>query len=145
MALHRVDFHVLSDGSPEARLRCACRLAEAAFDQGRRVYVQTASLAESQRLDELLWTFNERSFVPHEIFNGNGPTHEQVRVLLGEAAAPATHRELLINLANALPAALESYAGIAEIVALDPEQKKQSRERYKTYRALGCALEMHNL
>jgi DNA polymerase-3 subunit chi len=143
--LSRVDFYVLSDSSVDARLRCACRLAEKAFEVGKRVYVQTPSLAEAQRMDDLLWTFNERSFLPHEVVNGNPPTHEKVMILLGEAEAPPTHRGLLINLTNTLPASLESYERIAEIVDVDVERKRLSRERYKTYRERGCELESHNL
>ena len=66
----RVDFYVLSENAPDARLRWACRLAEQAAEQGSRVYLQTAGQAEAQRLDELLWTYNDRSFLPHEIFSG---------------------------------------------------------------------------
>ena len=65
----RVDFYVLAEDAPDARLRYACRLAEAAVERGERVYLQTASAAEAQRLDDLLLTFNDRSFLPHEIFS----------------------------------------------------------------------------
>ena len=105
--MSRVDFYVLSQEGPDARLRIACRLVEKAFDQNIRVYVQTGSLADAQRLDDMLWTFNERSFIPHEVLQGNAVTHERVMVLLGEAPAPSTHRQLLINLTNALPAEIE--------------------------------------
>ena len=143
--MSRVDFYVLSESSPDARLRYACRLAEKAFEQGMRVYVQTPSLAEAQRLDDLLWTFNERSFLPHEVLNGNPPSHAKVMILIGEAEAPPTHRGLLINLTNVLPAALESYERIAEIVDVDVERKRLSRERWKVYRERGCEMESHNI
>jgi len=143
--LSRVDFYVLSESSPDARLRYACRLAEKAFEQGMSIYVQTPSLAEAQRLDDLLWTFNERSFLPHEVINGNPPSHAKVTILIGEAEAPPTHRGLLINLTNTLPAALESYQRIAEIVDVDVERKRLSRERWKVYRERGCEMESHNV
>jgi len=143
--MSRVDFYVLSEGGGDARLRFACRLAEKAVDQGNRVYVQTASLAESQYLDELLWTFSDRSFLAHEIAGGNGPSHERVSVMLGDAAAPPSHRQLLINLTDRLPADVSAYDRIAEIVDTDPERKRLSRERYKQYRERGCGLESHNL
>ncbi len=143
--MSRADFYVLSQEGPDARLRVACRLVEKAFDQGIHVYVQTASLADAQRLDDLLWTFNDRSFIPHEIVRGGAASHERVAVLLGDAPAPGTHRQLLINLTNALPADLDSFERIAEIVDLDPENRRLSRERYKTYRERGWQLESHNL
>lgn len=143
--MSRVDFHVLAEAAPDARLRYACRLAEQAFDQGRRVYLQTASHGEALKLDELLWTFNDRSFLPHEIYSGGPPAHERVMILIGEAAAPASHRQLLVNLTEALPADVEGYEHIAEIVDADPERKRTARERYKVYRERGCTLESRNV
>ncbi|HMN43448.1 MAG TPA: DNA polymerase III subunit chi [Povalibacter sp.] len=141
----RVDFYVLSQEGPDARLRIACRLVEKAYDQNLKVYVQTSSQAEAQRLDELLWTFNDRAFIPHEINTGNGASHERVVVLIGEAAAPQSHRQLLINLVNRLPDDFEHFERVAEIVDVDPENKRLSRERYKVYRERGCELDTHNL
>jgi len=141
--MSRVDFYVLSQEGGDARQRFACRLAEKAVEQGNRVYMQAASLAEAQRLDDLLWTFNERSFLPHEL--GTAPSHEKVMLLVGDAVAPPTHRQLLINLTDVLPAEMDSYSRIAEIVAPDPERKRLSRERYKAYREHGCELESHNV
>mgnify|MGYP001032779022 CR=1 FL=1 len=141
----RVDFYVLSDEGPDARLRFACRLTEKAVDQGMKVYVQTSSTAEALRLDELLWTFNDRSFLAHEIATAAGPSHPRVMVLLGESAAPPTHREVLINLSGRVPDDLDAYGRIAEIVDADPERKRLSRELYKQYRARGCALDSHNV
>ncbi len=143
--MSRVDFYVLSDEGSDARLRFACRLAEKAVDQGHRVYIQTASLTEAQRLDELLWTFNDRSFLAHELAVGDAASHERVMVMLGEIDAPVTHRQLLINLTERLPSDVNAYERIAEIVDVDPERKRLSRERYKQYRERGCALESHNL
>ena len=143
--MSRVDFYILSEDSPDARLRCACRLAEKAVEHGHRVYLQTASLAEAQRLDELLWTFSDRSFLAHEIANGGDPMHPKVMVMLGEGDAPPAYRHVLINLTDRLPASVEAYERIAEIVDVDPERKRLSRERYKHYRDKGCALETHNL
>jgi DNA polymerase-3 subunit chi len=141
----RVDFYVLAEEGGDVRYRFACRLAEKAVDQGHRVYLQTASLAEAQRLDELLWTFSDRSFLAHELTNGDGASHEKVMVLLGEAEAPPSHRQLLINLGERLPGDVNAYERIAEIVDVDPERKRLSRERYKQYRERGCTLESHNL
>ncbi len=141
----RVDFYVLAEDAPDARLRYACRLAEAAVERGERVYLQTASAAEAQRLDDLLWTFNDRSFLPHEIFSGAPASHDRVMIMLGHESAPATHRRLLINLTELVPADLGQYERIAEIVDVDPERKRSARERYKQYREQDCVLETHNL
>ena len=141
----RVAFHVLSAGPHDARLRYACRLAEESVEQGVRVYLLTASHSDTQRVDDLLWTYNDRSFLPHEVFSGAPPSHERVMIMLGEQPAPPSHRSLLINLTEATPADLEAYAEIAEIVDVDPERKRTARDRYKQYREHGCAPESKNV
>ena len=143
--MSRVDFYVLSEDGPDARLRHACRLAEQAVEQGQRVYMQTSSSSEAQRLDELLWTFNDRSFLPHEIYSGADASHPLVMILLGDSPAPASHRQLVVNLTEAVPDQPETYEHIAEIVDVDPDRKRSARERYKQYRERGCTLETHNL
>src|SRR6188768_465855 len=100
----RVDFYVLSDDAPDDKLRVACRLIEKAFDSGARVYAHAASLSEAQRLDELLWTFSDRTFIPHEVTDNGTASHERVMVLIGTEGAPVSHRQILVNLTSSLPA-----------------------------------------
>lgn len=141
----RVDFYVLSEEDEAAALRFACRLAEKAVEQGNRVHLRTASAQQTQRMDDLLWTFNDRAFLPHEVTTGAAASHERVMVVISEAHAPASHRQLLINLTDALPENFADYERVAEIVPADAEKKRLSRERYKSYRERGCTLESHNL
>ena len=140
--MSRVDFYVLSADAPDARLRYACRLAERAVEQGCQVYIQTPDV---QRLDDMLWTFSDGSFLPHEIYRGQPASHARVKVMVGSDAGPTTHRDLLINLMEAMPPDVNAYDRIAEIVDVDPERKRTARERYKQYREQGCAMESHNL
>ena len=143
--MSRVDFYVLSDPAPDAAWRCACRLIEKAVDLDHRVYVRVENAGDAARLDELLWTYNDRSFLAHQIWSGTEPTHALVKVLLGELPPPPTHRQLLVNFVGTVPEELASYERIAEIVDTDVERKRLSRERYKQYRERGCTLETHNL
>jgi DNA polymerase-3 subunit chi len=140
--MSRVDFYVLSAEAPDARLRYACRLAERAVEQGCHVYIQTQDV---QRVDDMLWTFSDGSFLPHEIYRGQDASHARVMVMVGPDVGPASHRALLINLVDAMPADVNAYERIAEIVDVDPERKRTARERYKQYREQGCTLESHNL
>lgn len=140
--MSRVDFYVLSADAPDARLRYACRLAERAVEQGCQVYIQTPDV---QRLDDMLWTFSDGSFLPHEIYRGQAAAHERVMVMVGTEAGPQSHRGLLINLMDDMPPDVNAYDRIAEIVDVDPERKRAARERFKKYREQGCAMESHNL
>lgn len=138
-----VTFHVLSDTAPDAHLRLSCRLAEQAVDEGKRVFIRTASGDETRRLDDLLWTFGDRSFLPHEI--ASAPSHERVRILLGEHEPPAGAGDLMINFAASAPANMDGFAEIAEIVVADDERKRQARERFKVYRDRGLQPQTQNV
>lgn len=143
--MSRVDFYVLSDTAPDAAWRYACRLIEKAVELQNRVFVRVAHSGDAARLDEMLWTFSDRSFLAHEIWSGGEPPHPLVKVLVGEGPAPESHRQVLVNLSGAVPEDFASFERVAEIVDADPERRRQSRDRYKQYRERGCTLETHNL
>src|SRR5579863_2609836 len=63
----RVDFYILEEPSPSGRLKVACKLAEKAYLAAQTVLVWHTDGAELRAFDEMLWTFNDGSFVPHEM------------------------------------------------------------------------------
>jgi len=142
----RVDFYILSDPLPQARLKIACRIVEKAYEAGQKIYVQTAVEADSRAIDDLLWTFSDGSFIPHEIAGSAGASHERIVALIGTGPVPdARYRQLIVNLSDALPPDGEAAERIVEIVAADAPCKGLARERFRVYRDRGCALDTHNL
>jgi DNA polymerase-3 subunit chi len=141
----KVDFYPLGEPDRRARLVTACRLAEKAYDQGLRVAVRTASAAETAEFDELLWTFSDRSFVPHVVWPTEPDVVAATPVVVGSSSLPASHRDVLINLAPDAPADFSAYARICEVVGGDEDAKKAGRHRWRTYRDAGCAPEAHPL
>jgi DNA polymerase-3 subunit chi len=141
----KVDFYPLGEPDRRARLVTACRLAEKAYDQGLRVAVRTASAAETAEFDELLWTFSDRSFVPHVVWPTEPDVVAATPVVVGSTSLPPSHRDVLINLAPDAPADFSAYARICEVVGGDEDAKKAGRLRWRTYRDAGCAPEAHPL
>ena len=139
----RIDFYVLPDQKENGRALLACRLADKAYGLGHTVYVFTASEARAAALDDLLWTFRQDSFVPHERYPLVG--EEGSPVLVGTAAPATVEAQVLINLADALPEGFERYERVVELVDQHPEVLAQSRERFRQYREQGCLLETHRL
>jgi len=142
----RVDFYVLEDGTEQARERFACRLVDKAWRLNHTVFVNTASPAEADRLDELMWTFSDGSFLPH-ILDAPGIDAElaaatPVRVGAGE---PTFEAELLVNLDGAVPLFFSRFERVAEIVGGDDAQRALGRERFRFYRDRGYALETHRI
>jgi len=139
----RVDFYVLPVADERGRLTLACRLAEKAYLLDHRVFVRAASASEAQALDDLLWTFADRSFVPHELA-GTGRELD-VPVVVGHDAGPETHADLLVNLGQDVPAAYSRYARIAEIIDGDEQRRRLGRERFRFYREHGIEPESHRI
>jgi DNA polymerase-3 subunit chi len=138
----RVDFYLLSEAGDLARWRCACRLAEKATERGHRVFIRTGSSGESAKMDELLWTFNDRVFLPHEV--ATQPSHALVTVTINDQPATAPV-DVLINVATHPLQEIPAAERIAEVVDNEPAVKQAARERYRFYRDRGCTIETHNL
>jgi len=83
MGVPRIDFYVLPDQKDNGRALLACRLADKAYSLGHTVYVLAGSEAQAAALDDLLWTFRQDSFIPHERYPLVG--EESSPVLIGGA------------------------------------------------------------
>ncbi|HET9695062.1 MAG TPA: DNA polymerase III subunit chi [Steroidobacteraceae bacterium] len=145
MAAPKVDFYPLGAADRRSRLVAACRLAEKAYEQGFKVVVRTASPAETAELDELLWTFADGAFVPHGVWPADPDVAALTPVLVGSAPLPASHRDVLINLAPDAPAEFSAYARVCDVVGGDEDGKKAGRLRWRVYREAGCVPEAHPL
>jgi len=63
----KIDFYVSKETSAQFALRTACRIAEKAFSAGHRIHIHMNDEKACENLDAMLWTFRDRSFIPHEI------------------------------------------------------------------------------
>lgn len=138
----RVDFYVLPGAAPDQRWNFACRLTEKAYLKDLRIVILSASAAEARSLDDLLWTFSDRSFIPHQLVDERPPDAD-TRVYLAAAPGAPPAADLLVNLAARLPDQWQRYPRIAEIIDADEERRRLGRERFKTYRDLKVPLETH--
>jgi DNA polymerase-3 subunit chi len=140
----RIDFYVLSQSGEQARQFFACRLAEKAYRLDHTVHIHARDRAEAERMDELLWTFRDGSFVPHEVTRP-GQDVPQSPVTVGCDAAGMEPRDLLINLCDDVPECIDTFSRIAELVSSDDNSKQQSRQRFATYRDQGHELDTHQV
>ncbi len=146
----RVDFYVLGSKSARQRWTFACRLTEKAYLRDLKVVVLGDTAAETEAIDELLWTFSERSFVPHDIYRDNRPQEAAAAAVAAPVRLTADlngidKADLLVNLSGRLPAGLDRFSRIAEVIDGDEEHRRLGRERFKAYRELKLPLETHQL
>jgi DNA polymerase III subunit chi len=137
----RVDFYVIEETAAAARLKLACRLAEKAYLSSQRALIWHTDRAELETLDELLWTFADGSFVPHEWLTSNA----EAPVLLSAGSPPAEAFDFVVNLAADPPPFLQLTSRIAEIIDGDEGRRRAGRARFKTYRELGIEPSTHAL
>lgn len=142
----QVDFYILEGASDEARLGTACRIVDKAVQREKRVYLNSASEGEARKLDELLWTFAQGSFIPHRLVRAPGEPAGDEPVLIGCSQPPAEGAaEVMINLAPEVPGFFARYERVAEIIDGEPTRRDQGRERFRIYREHGCEPNVHRL
>jgi DNA polymerase-3 subunit chi len=139
----RVDFYVIEETAPASRLKLACRLAEKAYLASQRALIWHTDQGELASLDELLWTFADGSFVPHEWLTSNDLP--EAPVLLSAGCAPPEAVDFVINLAADPPPFLPLARRIAEIIDGDEGRRRAGRTRFKAYRELGIEPVTHTL
>src|SRR5690349_13992038 len=136
----RVDFYVLPDSSDEGPLPTACRLCEKAVGSGKRVHVHAPDDEVAREFDRLLWIYKQGGFVAHERI-GTSDDPAPATVLIGTGEPLPSHRDVLVNLAPAVPAFFDRFERVLEIVAGDAATRGGSRSRFKFYRDKGLSPE----
>lgn len=140
--LTQVDFYILNEQqSPHSILQFCCRLTEKAWKLGNTIHVRTSDENETRHLDDLMWTYNDVSFLPH---SRQGEAANS-RITLGHGQPDTSSCDLLINLAADTPDNPGRFPRIAEILNDDESVKQSGRLRYTQYQKSGCMVQHHQI
>jgi DNA polymerase III subunit chi len=140
----RVDFYILEESSAAARLKLACRLAEKAYLAAQTALVWHTDANELRTFDDMLWTFMDGSFVPHDVL-ASGASGNEAPVLLSAGTEPQIKFDIIINLTPEIPSCLAQARRVAEIIDGDDTRRRAGRVRFKAYRDLGIQPASHNI
>ena len=140
----RVDFYVLEESSAAGRLKLACRLAEKAYLAAQTALVWHTDVQELKAFDDMLWTFMDGSFVPHEMLTPAASVAE-CPVMLSAGNIPPVTVDIIINLAPEVPTCLAQTRRVAEIIDGEDSRRRAGRARFKAYRDLGIQPASHNI
>lgn len=138
-----VDFYILNTLIQEDVYRFICRLVDKAYLL-QKIYIQVNSDEEGQRLDDLLWTFRDISFIPHSYLGANATLDPMLSVNIATKKPSKLDAEILFNLSHEVPTYFPEFSRIIEVVS-EEKNKNQSRQKYKFYKAQNCQLTMHNI
>ena len=137
----RVGFYVVQAAEAGQRLQVAARLADKAYAQGHRIYINAENREQAQALDELLWSYRPSSFLPHDLA---GEEYSE-QIAIGWGQDPGKHSDLLINLQLDIPAFFSRFARVAEVVTQDEASLAALRNSWRFYKERGYHLEKHDL
>lgn len=139
-----VDFYVLEGNDGRERLRFACQIINKAFEAEKRVLVCLDSGAELTAFDDLLWTFAQDSFVPHEPLT-SASDWDETPVLLTTSQSPPSPPDVLVNLSQQLPVTTTAVDRVIEIIDGDDARRQAGRVRFRQYRERGIEPQTHKL
>ena len=141
----RIDFYLISNRVSNAKLKLASRLCNKLFKLNKKALVYTSDANESQLLDDLMWQYNDTSFVPHEIIQANNEQLELSPIHISHGTQLPQTYDILINLSNQIPEHHQQFDRVAELVANDEQDKHLARQRYKIYQDNNSELTTHNI
>lgn len=137
MSPTKVEFY-LHETKGQNTLLFACRLLEKLYHQALRIHVQLEDQDKLSQLDRLLWTFNDISFLPHDLENEAAPIFLSLK-------NPASRFDILMNLSSQFPTHFADFSKVIEFVLPDPTMQQLARTKYRQYRNANCELTTYKI
>lgn len=125
------------------KYQVACTLSAKAVERGLRVLVYTQDREATERMDQLLWSWQQLAFVPHCC--GGHRLAPVTPVVIDHAPEDIDRDDVLVNLHSGTPPFYSRFHRLVEIVGQDEEDRQQARERFKFYRDRGYEIRTHDL
>ena len=138
----RADFYLIDKPRfREEPLLLVCELARKAFDAQLPTLIYTRSYEQASQLDELLWSFDEDAFIPHQLA---GDEDDAITaVVIAAPGVETADRPLVINLRD--ECASGACERVLEVVAADSAEREGSRARWAEYRRRGFEVAKHDM
>ncbi len=137
----QVDFYVLSTPRLDGR-KLACRLALMSWERGQRAQVLTEDDQAAKTVDELLWSFPAKRFVPHAVSGTREAEAAPITITTPERLAAG---ELVINLSQQPVTDPQRFERLLEIVPHQQADRDASREKFRFYKSQGLNPETHEI
>ncbi|NVJ49627.1 MAG: DNA polymerase III subunit chi [Gammaproteobacteria bacterium] len=139
----QVEFYILEDEKPRAAFRFAIEHIQKAYLNNRKVFIHTNSRRDAEAMDEILWTQDPSSFLPHSLHGDAPGLNAPIEIGYGEL--PNVRPDVMVNLSDHVPEFHGQFERLIEFVCGDDEQKELARTRFKFYRDRGYPLQHFNI
>lgn len=115
------------------------RLLEKAVAAGYRILLKTPGEAEAERLNLLLWTYGQGSFLPHGTAKDGWEAEQPIYLTAGDEVPNGA--DLACQVGGAEADALDRFKRALDVFdGTDPDAVAAARDRWKRYKAAGHAL-----
>lgn len=138
--MQQIDFYILTSDNP---LPFTCRLLEKAYKQNHQVDVCMSSPTDAQKLNDLLWSFSDISFVPHHLISDN--ENQSSPIVISHNSNLTAHKDIYVTLTNEIPATMDKFQRIIFVVPNDETQKQLARQHYKTFSNKKLNVSIHKI
>lgn len=125
----RIDFHT---NIPD-KLTYACRLARKAYGASGKMVLLAEDAAQAAALNEALWTLSDTDFLPH-VMAGDALAAQTPIIVTDNEQADLPHTQMLVNLTRRMPANVDRFERVFEIISTDEEDAAAGRTRYVAYK-----------
>lgn len=115
-----------------------CEVIKRAYRKGQKVFVHTDNRRLAEKVDELLWTHDAKSFLPHQMADEDPDTIPPIEIGFGQS--PSVTPDVLINLSLEVPQFFSQFHWVFEYAFGDDENKEKARNRFRFYRERGYPL-----
>lgn len=137
-----VDFYILKENAAGDRFMLTCRLCEKAYQAGKRVCINTQTREEAEHLNDLLWQYNDQSFIPHDL---DSEHQTDTPVVITSQIKKTDEHQVLINLAHEVPTCFSQFERLLEPVDHDENCRTAGRVRYRYYKDSGYTINNHEI
>ena len=119
--------------------RALPRLLERALKDGYRVLVVASSSERVEHLNQLLWTYDEASFLPHGSARDGNTDRQPIFLTAGEGNP--NNATMLVLIDGAASSGLENYQRVCDMFdGNDEAAVNEARQRWRTAKAAGHSL-----
>ena len=123
-----VHFYLAQAGTDDP-VAGVCWLSQRAIRKSRPLWIYCIDAAELSRLDQLLWTAEPASFIPHGVDEPAQP------VCLSCSLPAADYTGAIINLTAAV--LHDQLQPVLEMVGASEQAREAGRQRFRQYQQLG--------
>src|ERR1700722_9636663 len=92
----QIDFYILQQQSSAELWLFACRFLEKTYKLNHRIFVHLANDADAIKLDQMLWTYRDISFIPHALSKETEAA--TAPIVLGTQIPETLAVDILVNL-----------------------------------------------